>query len=403
MNLIIMSYKESCKVDGVVITKIRVLRMYFSNISCKEIAVKWDCNKNTVTNIVKKCNFASTEALEYLMNDVSIPSDKLCLFEFLDNRSTKPLSNSRCLSDSEAKVITDKHKNTRYGAKRMFNHLHRQGYDMCIYTLAKIKGVYKRKGLVAKKKRTANGNRRALYDYDGIEAFEILQYDVKHVLDLKALPLDIYKKFESNPDLPIYQWTIIDAKTRARFLAWSHNIDSHFGFKFLEFTINWLRSHNVYCHMDFQFDGGSEFCSASKRKLDDWNEKLKKYNVTVSDTDGVKWKQNIVERSHRTDDEEFYCPRGEYINSKEKFLTEAQFWIMYYNNRSHMGLSGLTPKEKLEEVGYCNADAICNFPVLILEDFYKPLTEYFSNLFLEKLSYNVLTYYHDTRFAFNNS
>jgi hypothetical protein len=388
-----MSYKESCKEESVVITRIKILRMYFNNVSCKEIALKWKCNKNTISNIIKKCSFASNEALEYLMNNINIPSDKLYLFDFLDNKSRKPLSHSRCLSDTDSQIILDKHTATKYGAKRMYNHLKRQGYDMCVYTLAKIKGVYKRNKLKIKKKRSANGNRRDLYNYDEIEAFEFLQYDVKQVLDLKALPLDIYKKFKNNPRLPIYQWTIIDVKTRVRFLAWSHNTDSYFGFKFLEFVIVWLRSHNVYCEMNFQFDGGGEFCSASERKLGDWNEKLKKYDVTVSQTDGVKWKQNIVERSHRTDDEEFYCPRGEYINSKDDFLKEAQFWIMYFNNRSHMGLDGLTPKEKLKISGYPNASTICNFPVLILEDYYKPLTDFFNSVFLKKSSYYVLTYY----------
>jgi len=392
-ELILMSYKESCKVDGEVITRIKVLRMYFNNISCKELSEKWDCNKNTVSSIIKKCSFASSEAMGYLMNNINIPSNELYLFDFLKKESTKPLSHSRCLNNSETQIILDKHVDAKYGAKRMYNHLKRQGYDMCVYTLAKIKGVYKRNRLKVKKKRSSNGNRRALYDYDAIEAFEFLQYDVKQVLDLKALPLNIYKKFKNNPNLPIYQWTMIDVKTRVRFLAWSHNVDSYFGFKFLEFVIVWLRSHNVYRKMNFQFDGGSEFCSASKRKLESWNEKFKKYDVTVSQTDGVKWKQNIVERSHRTDDEEFYCPRGDYINSKDDFLKESQFWIIYFNNRSHMGLDGDTPKERLARSGYCNANSICNFPSFILEDYYKPLTDFFSGVFLKKSSYNVLTYY----------
>jgi len=395
-ELIIMNYKESCKVEGEKIVRIKILRMYFNGVLCKEICEKWGLNKNTMSSILKLCSNASVEALEYLMKDITIPSDKLYLFDFLKYESRKPLSHSRCLSDEESKVILDKHTDASYGAKRMYNHLKRQGFDMDVYTLAKIKGVYRRNDLEVKKKRSANGNRRDLYNYDEIEAFEFLQYDVKHILDLKALPLSIYKKFKNNPELPVYQWTIIDAKTRIRFLAWSHSIDSHFGFKFLEFTVNWLRSHNVYCKMNFQFDGGSEFCSASKVKLENWNRKLEKYDVVVSQTEGVKWKQNIVERSHRTDDEEFYCPRGEYINSKDDFLKEAQFWIMYFNNRSHMGLDGLTPREKLEESGYCNADAICNFPVLILEDYYKPLTDFFSSVFLRDSSYYVLTYYHNT-------
>ncbi|PIY78823.1 MAG: IS481 family transposase, partial [Parcubacteria group bacterium CG_4_10_14_0_8_um_filter_35_7] len=63
-------------------------------------------------------------------------------------------------------------------------------------------------------------------------------------------------------------------------------------------------------------------CSGSERKLKDWNEELFKYNIEVYDTGGIKWKQNLIERTHRTDDEEFYCPRGEFIQTKNDFLVE---------------------------------------------------------------------------------
>ena len=49
-------------------------------------------------------------------------------------------------------------------------------------------------------------------------------------------------------------------------------------------------------------------CSGSKRKLASWNERLSQYDAEVYDTEGVQWKQNLVERYHRIDDEEFYCP-----------------------------------------------------------------------------------------------
>ena len=102
--------------------------------------------------------------------------------------------------------------------------------------------MYKRKGFKTKKVRSNNGERRSLYNYDEIEAFEFLQYDTKSILDMHATPTDIYEKFKNNGQLPKIQWTIIDAKTKTRFLAWSYNRSSFFGFKFLEFTLNWLRS-----------------------------------------------------------------------------------------------------------------------------------------------------------------
>lgn len=64
-------------------------------------------------------------------------------------------------------------------------------------------------------------------------------------------------------------------------------------------------------------------CSASKRKLRDWNERLSKYDIKAYDTDGIKWKQNLVEKTHRTDDGEFYCSRGGFIQTKSDFLNEG--------------------------------------------------------------------------------
>jgi hypothetical protein len=49
---------------------------------------------------------------------------------------------------------------------------------------------------------------------------------VKHIEDQGALPEEIYKKFQSNAEIPKYQRTIIDAKTRWRFLAYSNSINS---------------------------------------------------------------------------------------------------------------------------------------------------------------------------------
>ncbi len=51
-------------------------------------------------------------------------------------------------------------------------------------------------GQPAKKIRTANGEKRALYDYDVIAVFEYLQYDVRAVSGKHSLPIDIYEKFK---------------------------------------------------------------------------------------------------------------------------------------------------------------------------------------------------------------
>lgn len=51
-----------------------------------------------------------------------------------------------------------------------------------------------------------------------------------------------------------------------------------------------------------------------------------------------------LERSHRTDDEEFYIPRVLQIKSEADLLNEAMGYIYYYDNvRGHSSLSYQTP------------------------------------------------------------
>lgn len=393
-NSILMPYKQNCKVEGEVITKLKIAKLYFSRQRTqKEIAENIQCHYNTINNIIKRCKlFSSEEVFHCLRGSEKLSESQLGLFNFLESASRRPKSNKRSLNGPEEKLILEKQAKLNYGPKRMFKHLRRQGYNMQdTYTLAKIKGVYKRNGLQTKKIRTANGERRALYNYEEIEAFEYLQYDTKEISDKHSLPREIYQLFKYSPLFPKFQWTITDAKTKTRFLAWSYALDSFFGLKFLEFVICWIRSHNIRARIHAQIDGGPEFCSGSRRKLADWNNELARYDAEVYDTGGAKWKQNLVERTHRIDDEEFYCPRGEFIKDKSNFLTEAQRWIVYQNHRSSdgIGLNGLSPKEKLEQLGIYNAEQICNFPCLILEDFFKPFQLFFD---VQK-SQNVLTPY----------
>ncbi len=74
--------------------------------------------------------------------------------------------------------------------------------------------------------RATNKKAIPLYNYKKISPFEYLHYDVKHILDKGALPPDIYEKFDLTEDLPIYQRTIIEVKTRWRFLAYSNKINA---------------------------------------------------------------------------------------------------------------------------------------------------------------------------------
>ena len=65
-----------------------------------------------------------------------------------------------------------------------------------------------------------------------LEPYEQMQADTKHILDAGALPRDVYENIKRK-DLPLYEWNIIDAKTRMRFTAYSYRLNSTLGMIFL--------------------------------------------------------------------------------------------------------------------------------------------------------------------------
>ncbi len=54
LDSIVMHYKQNCKIEGEVITKLKVARLYFSGRKTqKEIAENIGCHYNTVNNIIQ--------------------------------------------------------------------------------------------------------------------------------------------------------------------------------------------------------------------------------------------------------------------------------------------------------------------------------------------------------------
>ena len=182
-----MSYKEQSKQEGAVLTRIKLIKAVLSGLSQITVAAHWQCNKNTVGSIMSRYQALSAHQKK-ILEQPSLTSADLAEFSELKHASRAPLSHCRSLAIADETVILDIHEDITFGPKRMYTHLKRQGNDMAVYTLAKIKGCYKRNELLVKKIRTGTGERRALYDYAKIAAFEHLHYDVKHITDQHALP-----------------------------------------------------------------------------------------------------------------------------------------------------------------------------------------------------------------------
>ena len=384
-----MTYKEE-KQQGELIIRYKIIRDVLASGHPKSsVAAKYKMHRNTVSNICNaflKC--LSGEEQTVLLQKRAPPLEVvLDLLKPLASITTKPHSNPNMASDEQTRAIRElfyDHK-IAVGHKRMHLIIHRKlssggvslhpDWDCLVkLTLAKLKGIYRREKLKVREVKTKHGESRPLYDYQAIGCFEFLHYDTKDIADQKALPQPIYELFKNNPRLPQVEWNIIDARSRFRFMAYSHNRSSEFGLHFLLFVICYLRMLNIRTGepITIGMDNGSEFTSGSKDKLKQWNAILKLLQAEAyCYHPGHDVRKNLIERSHLTDDQEFFIPRGEYIQDQGSFLREARSYSTYYNYlRAHSGkaMNGQTPFELIRSKGIYQANALLKFPVLILED-----------------------------------
>jgi len=368
-----MTYKELVKSQWEVIIRYRITReILLYKQERKEITKKYSMHRNSVGNILKLFNQKiSQENKDILLSGRQLPHEEIELkFVGLGSLSCRP-NKLRWIApptlEKQVKKIFEKH-NRWY--KRVRIHIFRR-YGK-LHTKAIIKGIYKRNKLRVRKVKTRNWERIALYDYDSLVPFEYMHYDVKHILDQWALPKDIYDKYLLTKDLPIYQRTIIDACTRIRYLAYSHVINATMWFEFLKIVLMFIRALCVDYKITVGFDWWVEFCSASTVKLASRQEKLSPLNVVVYQYDWPKdIRKNLIERSHKTDDEEFYVPRSHKIYDRDSFVKEAHDRSLYYNKyREHswICMNWFTPYEKLCSYSLILPQRFLNFPTLILDE-----------------------------------
>lgn len=387
-----MAYKEQIK-DNELIAKWRVIReVVVLGFPRTAVAKKFSMHRNTVGGLVSDFLLLVpvAEQQELLEEHGQTKKSIQEILSPLKNRSRKPQSNRRMATSEQTALIKDyvEKQKLNVGHNRLFTFITRRrqklGTETEIQTeendllagltYAKLKGICKREQFKITTVKTVTRERRALYDYQSLAAFERLHYDTKTIPDSHALPPSIYERFTLNPTLPIIEWNIIDVKTRLRFLAYSHARSAEFGLHFLLLVIQYIRAHTIDRDREIVIgtDQGTEFFGGSKRKQAIWNRLLSVMNASIYCYEaGHDVRKNLIERSHRTDDEEFFIPRGEYITDRQSFLTEAKEYSNYFNclrPHSGIGMNDLTPVEKLKSIGIYQAKKLAAFPTMILEE-----------------------------------
>jgi transposase len=287
----------------------------------------------------------------------------------LDDCSTAPKSIwNRTAEDIEEKVIEIKAK-TRYGPLRIVDELKEQfGITLSHHTIRNIVRRNKKK-LKLKEHKPHKKGPRPFVDWYSAKPFEVVQIDLKHVVDQKALSMEQITHVYAC-DLPLYQWGAIDVNSRFKLIAYSNEKTWTNGLTWFLWVTSWIRSHGMTGEIVYTVDHGEEFGGKSWLKMTELRHLLKGFGCRLIQNHLKHPEENShLERSHRTDDDEFYIPRILSIKNRQEFYREALNYIYYYNNvRKHSSLQKQTPFQYLLKQMPTIDDRIRIVPPLFLDN-----------------------------------
>lgn len=267
----------------------------------------------------------------------------------LEDRPKRPHRQPRKTAAAvEDQVIAAKNL-TRLGPKRLSLYLAR--YEQLEVPWATIRHIVRRNShrLTYPSLRRRSGAARPFVDWYSAKPFEVVQVDLKYIRDHKALStvqiahLDQY-------GVPNFQWGALDVNSRFKLLAYSRERSWTNGLCFYLWTTAWLRSHGVTGPIAYTVDHGEEFGGKSWFKVQELRKLLAGFGCRLIQNHKGHPEENAhLERSHRTDDDEFYIPRVLQITSEHQLLDEALGYLYYYNNvREHSALDYRPPFQALK-------------------------------------------------------
>jgi hypothetical protein len=220
-------------------------------------------------------------------------------------------------------LVVKQRKKTKFGRGRLAHRLQKEhGLALSPHT---VRNILRRHQLSQPQQKRGRFRAMRTYDWQSLHPLQHFQIDLKHILDLKSLPIEVYKHLRGHR-LPPYQWTAIDPVTRSKFLAYSYEKSFTNGLAFLLLIHLWLRAFGFFHNLYFQTDWGEEFGGKSLRKLQRLQKRIfDAANVQLKRIRKGRWIDNHVERTHHTDDEEFHAPTStQIINLEDHFRFALQ-------------------------------------------------------------------------------
>jgi transposase len=327
----------------------KMIEVFQQKGNISEVARMFHTSRNTVRKWVKRF---SREGLAGL---------KGC--------SRRPRYSPRKTKPRLEKTVIAARKATGYGRRRLAFYLARdKGILLSPHT---VRHILRRAGYRGKKR-----PRKVFYPahwaWEEKRPFSLAQVDTKDVLDKATLGTKRWHHIVTR-HLPRYQWTFCEARSRFRLLACSKELTITNGLAFVGLVMWWLRRWGITDIVQWQTDWGKEFGGSNPRKLRtlEIQHYLPFGARLVKIPKGRKGYNGRVERSHLTDDYEFYIPYVLRIAGKRSWLKKLQSWQYIYNvKRPHFGhdMNGKTPLARLQELGYTVDETFAMYPIVILDD-----------------------------------
>lgn len=138
-----------------------------------------------------------------------------------------------------------------------------------------------------------------------------------------------------------FQYTAIDVVSKWRYLKVYPKLTQENTIDFVKNLLIEAKKKGITIKL-IQSDNGHEFQAKFEEYLKSLNIKIQHTWIHTPDQNGV------VERSHRTDEEEFYQETEIDYTNLDDINNKLKIWLEYYNTkRLHFSLNYLTPEEYL--------------------------------------------------------
>ena len=238
------------------------------------------------------------------------------------DQSRRPHGHPRTLEPSLARLIAKLRQQTHYGPVRL-QWLLWERYQLGISRWG-IYQVLKRQGLITRGRRRCKKDYRL---YNLPKPGQEVQIDTKHLS-----PQNMTRR-------RWFQYTAVDDCTRIRVLRIYDELTLHHSLEFLKQLVAQIpfKIHAI------RTDGGIEFTyTVPTPKIHPFTQACRKLGIEHRiNRPGYPQANGKVERSHRTDNEEFYR-----VTPVDRWRTDLLAWEHRYNfQRAHQSLHGLSPME----------------------------------------------------------